>query len=230
MSLQGTSFQLYVKNQENKDLTLTFAHHLLPREYREVFAAAILAALQTGLHLEQIKNSLEQHYTLPKGRSSLFQGIDDTVIIDSTYNASKVAVEAFLELVDTIKKESNRPVVFLFGDMRELGSESKIEHEAVAQKLLGIVDYLYLVGPQTREYVLPVVQQQEEKLKEIRWFDSAVRAGDYLKDNLPKDAIVLAKGSQNTIFLEEAVKQILADKKDLKNLCRQDRFWMNVKQ
>jgi UDP-N-acetylmuramyl pentapeptide synthase len=230
VSLQGTSFQFYLKDQESKDLTLTLAHHLLPREYREVFAAAILAALQTGLHLEQIKGSLEQNYTLPKGRSSLFHGINDTVIIDSTYNASKVAVEAFLELVDTIKKETKRPVVFLFGDMRELGAESKIEHEAVAQKLLGIVDYLYLVGPQTREFILPVVQQQEERLKEIRWFDTSMRAGDYLKDNLPKNAIVLAKGSQNTIFLEEAVKQILADKKDSRNLCRQDAFWMKVKQ
>ena len=113
--------------------------------------------------------------------------------------------------------------------MRELGEESKIEHEEVAVKLIGIVDYLYLVGPLTREYVLPVVQLNESLFKEIRWFDTSIRAGEFMKENLVKNSIVLAKGSQNTIFLEEAVKQILADKNDRKNLCRQEEFWKKEK-
>ena len=113
--------------------------------------------------------------------------------------------------------------------MRELGDEAQSEHKEVAEKLIGIVDYLYLVGPLTREYVLPVVQQKESTFKEIRWFDNAKRAGEFMRDNLPKDALVLAKGSQNTIYLEEAIKDILADKKDAKNLCRQGDYWENVK-
>jgi hypothetical protein len=57
------------------------------------------------------------------------------------------------------------------GDMRELGEESQYEHELVAQKIIGIVDYLYMVGPQTRQYVLPIIQEKENLFKEIRWFD-----------------------------------------------------------
>lgn len=230
VSLKGTSFQFYLRQQdETRELVLTFPHHILPREYREVFAASILTTLQTGLSLEQIQQALEKNYTLPRGRSSLFEGINGSVIVDSTYNASKAAVVAFLDLVDTLKKETGRKVVFLFGDMRELGQEAQAEHKEVAEKLIDIVDYLYLVGPLTREHVLPVVQQKETMFKEIRWFDNSVRAGEFLKDNLPKDSIVLAKGSQNTIFLEEAVKEILADKKDSKNLCRQEDYWQNKK-
>ncbi|HVZ58458.1 MAG TPA: Mur ligase family protein [Patescibacteria group bacterium] len=230
VSLKGTSFELYVKTHEQRiAITLHFPRHIFPREYREVFAAAILVSLQTGLNLEQIKASLEKNYQPPKSRSSLFAGINQTTIIDSTYNASKASITTFLDLVDTLKKETDRKIVFLFGDMRELGQESQIEHEAIANKLIGIVDYLYLVGPQTREFVLPIIQTNEKHFSEIRWFDSATRAGEFMQENLPKNAIVLAKGSQNTIFLEEAVKRILQNKEDAKNLCRQDEFWQKVK-
>jgi len=50
-----------------------------------------------------------------------------------------------------------------------------------------------------------------------------------MRENLPKNAIVLVKGSQNTIFLEEAVKLILKNKSDEKLLCRQDDYWMKIK-
>jgi len=230
VGLQGSTFHFFLRQEDKHDeFTITFPRHILPKEYREVFAAAILASLQAGLTLPQIKASLEKNYEPPKGRSSLFAGINDSIIIDSSYNASKASATAFLDLVDTLKKETNRNVVFLLGDMRELGQEARIEHEAVAQKLLGIVDYLYLVGPLTRQYILPVVQQQETRLLEIRWFDTALRAGEYLENNVPKQSIVLVKGSQNTIFLEEAVKEILRDKTDSNKLCRQDEYWEKVK-
>jgi UDP-N-acetylmuramyl pentapeptide synthase len=181
-------------------------------------------------------------------------GINNAKIIDSSYNASKSAVIAFLEMMRELKKQTKRPIAFVFGDMRELGDEAKIEHEAVAQKLRGIVDYLYLVGPLTREFVLPHVdlhttdvalndsdeskkkennttikQNNNSELKEVRWFANAKYAGEYLKDNLPKNSLVLVKGSQNTIFLEETIKYILANKDDVKKLTRQSSFWMKTK-
>ncbi len=232
VSLNGTHISLYLKDLSSKKLhhlKLYFANMILPKEYQEVFAAALLAAIQTGLTLSQIKNSLEKNFTLPKGRSSIFKGIHNSVIIDSTYNASRRAVEAFLDLVDTLKKETDRPVVFLFGDMRELGDEALLEHKAVAEKLVGIVDNLYLVGPLTKEYVLPHIKREKNSLHEVCWFETALQAGEYMRKHLPHNAIVLAKGSQNTIFLEEAIKMILADKKDAQNLCRQDEYWSNFK-
>ncbi len=230
VSLKGTSFVFFIRNGDKREeLTLTFNNHILPREYREVFAAAILAARETGLSLTDIKSALEKNYSLPKGRSSLFEGINGSVIIDSTYNASKASVTAFLDLVNILKKETSRPLIFLFGDMRELGDEAAIEHREVAEKIIGIVDRLYLVGPLTREFVLPTIQEKDTLFKEIRWFDTAIRAGEFIKENMPKDAIILAKGSQNTIFLEEAVKLLLKNKKESNLLCRQEEFWLKTK-
>jgi len=230
VNLEGSYFQLFIEqNGKNEELKLKFKHFVVPEVYKEVFSAAILAALETGLTLEQIKKSLEKNFTLPKGRSSILKGINNTLLIDSTYNASKQSALAFLDLLDKLENETSKPTVFVFGDMRELGEESKIEHKEVAKRIIGTVDYLYLVGPQTMEYVLPIVQEQENKFKEIRWFDDSKRAGEHLKEHMPKDAIVLFKGSQNTIFLEEAIKMVLEDKGDHKKLCRQSTYWMKVK-
>lgn len=230
VGLQGTRFQLFFRqNDRKREITLVFPQYILPKEYREIFAASILAAIHTGLTINEIIVSLQKNFVLPKGRSSLFKGISDSIIIDSSYNASKASTLAFLQLVKALKIKTKRPVVFLFGDMRELGNESRTEHEAVVKNMIGIVDHLYLVGQLTRKYVLPVVKENENKLKEVRWFATSLRAGEFMKNNLPKGAIVLVKGSQNTIFLEEAIKYILADKRDANNLCRQSKFWHNLK-
>lgn len=230
VDLEGSNFQMYLKQGEkNEEINLHFTQVILPEVYREVFAAAILTGFEAGLTIEQIKTSLQTNLTLPKGRSSLFKGINGSVLIDSTYNASKQSTVAFLDLIDKLENKTDRPTVFVFGDMRELGKESKIEHEEVAKRIIGSIDYLYLVGPQTMEFVLPVVQTQKTKFKEIRWFDSAARVGDYLKDAMPEKAVALFKGSQNTIFLEEAVKKVLMHPSDRDKLTRQSDFWMKIK-
>jgi UDP-N-acetylmuramoyl-tripeptide--D-alanyl-D-alanine ligase len=228
VSLSGTTF-IFTYNKH--DFSLTIKGYLLPQEYRETIAAVILAALQTGLTIKQIVASLEKNFTLPKSRATMLKGINNSIIIDSSYNASRIPTEVMLNLLSKLKQRLTtidyRPIVFLFGDMRELGDEAKTEHEAIAQKLIGIIDYLYLVGPLTRQYILPTynLELKTYNLKEARWFDTSIRAGEYLKDNLPKNALVLVKGSQNTIYLEEAIKYILADKKDTTKLCRQESYW-----
>ena len=51
---------------------------------------------------------------------------------------------------------------------------------------------------------------------------------DFLK-RFDEKWLILFKGSQNTIFLEEAVKQVLANKADVKYLTRQSDWWMQKK-
>jgi len=60
------------------------------------------------------------------------------------------------------------------------------------------------------------------------------QAADYLKNNLPQNATILVKGSQNTIFLEELVKELIPSgqlKRYLSNnqICRQSKYWLKTK-
>lgn len=220
VNLSGTKFGFKLKN---KTMEISFKNYFLPEEYREVFAAAVLVGKSLDMSNEEIQAALEKNYWLPAGRSTVLEGINSSVIIDSSYNASKAAVTAFIKLVKKVKKD--RPFVFLFGDMRELGRESEAEHKAVAEEIDKSVDFLYCVGPQTKQFVMPNVK----KARETKWFEKSTEAGEYLKQHLPQNAIILVKGSQNTIFLEEGIKPLLAHPEDVKHLCRQSDFWMKKK-
>ena len=230
-ALMGTQSEFGFKTKSG-DLFLSYPE-LLPKEYREVLGLSLAVFQVIFPEVENkekeayIRSSLSKHFSLPKGRGSTLRGMNDSLIIDSSYNASKIAVFSFLEMIRLIKKQTGRPVVLLFGDMRELGEESEIEHTEVAKKISDICEYVYLVGNLTKSYVLPALEQSG--LKEVRWFRSNVAAGEYLAKNLPKNAVVLVKGSQNRIFLEESIKYILADKRDRKKLCRQDDYWLAIK-
>lgn len=211
---------------------LSFPGLLLPPASRESFASVVLASRALGLTNSQIKESLEKNFTTPKGRSTLFEGIRDTIIIDSSYNSSKSTVVSFLKMLKMLKKRTGRPIVFVMGDMRELGDKAKEEHEEVAREIIGNVDILYCVGQLTKEYVVPFVRNNSGRRtpKRVEWYKNAIQAGLHLKEDVPKEAIVLFKGSQNTIYLEEAIKFLLTNPQDSKRLTRQEKYWLLEKQ
>lgn len=222
IDLKKTVFTL---KYEAEEITLSFSGVMLPKAYFSVFAPAVLVAKHLGLTSNQITKALESNFTLPKGRASFLAGVNDSVIIDSSYNSSKAAVVEFLAMCKQLKEKTKREVVFLMGDMRELGNEARKEHEELIPLIHEVCDYLYCVGPLTMEYILPHITIGKRGIKEAKWFENSVNAGKYLRDTMPEKAIVLVKGSQNTIFLEEGIKEFLADKKDMAKLCRQERYW-----
>ena len=179
VSLTGTSFTMSISG---KPVELTFKNYILPREYGELFAAAFLVGQNAGLHVDDMKKDIEASFHLPPGRATLLTGGHESIIIDSSYNASREAVMAFLNVLKELKNATRRPIVFLFGDMRELGAEAKNEHLIVAKNIVGIVDEVYLVGPLTKDYVMPYVMQKGVK---VQWFETSVKAGEYLRDALP---------------------------------------------
>ncbi len=225
VDLTGTRFVIEV---EKKQYFLHFKNFILPQTYQENFAAVILVACEFGLSIEKIEASLEKNFSLPPGRSSLFEGIHESVIIDSSYNASKIATLSFIDLMKTLKLKNNRPTIFVFGDMREIGSGEAYEHEEIAKAIKGVFDYVYCVGGVSKKSFLPIVEKDKSS-KEIIWFQNSQKLGEYLEDKIPEKSIVLVKGSQNTIFLEEAIKAILKKKSDDKNLCRQESYWLKMK-
>lgn len=234
VTTKKTKFTYIIPGQKGeRTLELSFGGVLLPPASRESFASVLLAGHALGLSYTQIKEALEKNFTIPKGRSSLFGGIKNSLIIDSSYNSSKSTVLSFLELLKNLKDKTGRPIVFLMGDMRELGNEARAEHEEVARALVGVVDELYCVGPLTTEFVVPYVKEnvgKKGKTRKVEAYKNAVQAGLHMKEELPDNAIVLVKGSQNTLYLEEAIKFLLENPQDAKKLTRQEDYWMKTKQ
>ena len=229
-----TKFQYVVRLPKGeRSLEISFSGLLFPPASRECFASVLLACSELGIPFSKSIESLEKNFNLPKGRSTLFSGYKNSLIIDSSYNSSKSTVLSFLEMAQNLKEKTKRPVVFLMGDMRELGQEAQKEHEEVARRLVEVVDELYCVGPLTQEYVLPIVKEtlgKKGKTKKAEWYKNAIQAGLHIKEEMPSEAIVLVKGSQNTLYLEEAIKFLLENPSDSKNLTRQEDYWMKTKQ
>jgi UDP-N-acetylmuramyl pentapeptide synthase len=227
VNLEGTTIEFSIHSfQEHESTTLFFPAVALPREAAVALGASIVAALSLGIPLSTITTNLQTNFHLPPSRASMIAGLNESQILDSSYNASSASVLSFLELLKSLSTQTKRPSVFVMGDMKELGSFSQYEHSLVAKAIPDSVDHLVLVGKLTRDLMLPIVIKHQKKFKTLVHFSTSREAGTYIKNHLPKRAIILFKGSQ---LLEEAIKFILKSPDDSMLLCRQDQFWKSAK-
>lgn len=117
--------------------------------------------------------------------------------------------------------------------MRELGESSQEMHNQLAHEICNIIPHesrvsFYLVGPMMQQYATLVL----ENYFDVYCYLSSHEAWEQIRDDLGKnktDTIVYAKGSQNTIFIEEWLKQVLRDPLDMEKLPRQSASWMEKK-
>ncbi len=229
VDLKKTTFSYILTRDTSKEpVTLTFHGYAFPKDMASVFAPAILAANHLSIPLDVIQAKLEKNFTPPKGREGLFEGTNGSVIVDSSYNASRPSVVSFLELIKILKEKTKRHTVVILADMLELGNVAQMEHEAVAKAAAPVADTLYLVGPLTKRFILPIVEKAKGKNQIIEWFPTITELNKKLAD-IPKNSLILFKGSQGDLWLEESIKLLLKNTSDVTRLCRQNDFWKRVK-
>ena len=187
-----------------------------------VLAAAAVADM-CGLSLADIKKGL-QAITPVSGRMQVLAGAQGSIIIDDTYNASPVAVEAAL---DVLYATETKQRIAILGSMNELGDDSATLHSEIGgycnpKKL----DLIVTIGHEAAEYLAPVAENQGCHVKK---FTNPYEAGEFVRHQLKPGAVVLAKGSQNGVFAEEAVKLLLANATQSRKLVRQSDYWLRIK-
>lgn len=135
------------------------------------------------------------HGTPEAGRSSILSGIHDSTIIDGSYNGGYLSLrEGIISMRSFV--HSHR-IIFLIGDMRELGEVSESIHEQLAHEICDIIPHesrvsFYLVGPMMRDYVAPILSPHFHTLSSL----SSRESGDAIRDDLARDktdTIVYAK-------------------------------------
>jgi UDP-N-acetylmuramyl pentapeptide synthase len=184
---------------------------------------AVAAGIKLGLTPADIVAGIALVRPVP-GRMNMLRGINGTAIIDDTYNSSPAAVSAALQTLYSYSDAPQR--IALLGDMRELGVSSQFEHEKLGMLCdPGLLEWVVLVGPDSEKYVAPAARARGCQVHIAR---NALEAGEFIRSVTRGGAVILAKGSQNTIFLEEAVK-ILCDLSEHTQLVRQSRAWLKTK-
>lgn len=186
-----------------------------------VVASAI--AVKFGLTKDEIIAGIKRIKAVP-GRMNLLNGVNQSIIIDDTYNSSPLAAQSAIR--ELYKLDANLKVVVL-GSMNELGATSQAEHEELGKMCdPNQLAWVITVGKEANEYLAPSAKTRGCQVKS---FTSAIEAGGFVNSIIEPGMTVLFKGSQGDIYLEEAVKVVLHDSKDESQLVRQSEKWMQIK-
>ena len=173
-------------------------------------------------------------YKLQWGRLSVFNWLYDSLLFDSTYNSSPLSVQKILNTVYNIKNDlfSDSEIRVMLWDMRELWKLTESDHRKIATYVHSVADRVFLVWENMQKYLKDELEKIWYDMSKVEEFTDSVTLGNRVKDELKKSdwkKLVIWKGSQNTIYLEEAIKILLADDGDSKNLVRQSDWWLKKK-
>ena len=83
--------------------------------------------------------------------------------------------------------------------------------------------WVVTVGDQAEKFIAPAAKHNGCQVKS---FQNALMAGAFVRKVVSNGAVVLFKGSQSGIFLEEAIKEVLHSISDESQLVRQSPDWM----
>lgn len=184
---------------------------------------AVAVAVKLGLSAIEIAKGLQAVHPVP-GRMNILRGIDETIVIDDTYNSSPVAAASALQALYSLQVPER---VAILGSMNELGDSSKDEHEKLGRMCdPNLLAWVVTVGEEAEKHLAPAARARGCQVKS---FKRAIDAGAFVRSITQPGAAILAKGSQNGGYLEEAVKVLCVMSED-DELVRQSPEWLKIKE
>ena len=192
-----------------------------------VYASLAALAITSGLNFNTLDaaNALK-NYDVPPGRMRLLKGINETLIIDDTYNSSPFACEAALKTLGNIKLAGRK--IAILGDMLELGKHTFSAHKSVGIVAKENCNVLVVVGQRAKAIKEGAIESGMEENNILEFLDSNETA-NFIKTFVQKGDMVLVKGSQG-MRMERVVGALLLDQENKnKLLVRQDDEWLKKK-
>jgi UDP-N-acetylmuramoyl-tripeptide--D-alanyl-D-alanine ligase len=218
-SADGQTLDITLSSGKDLQTTVQF----LGEQGAKITLAAAAVGDTLGLTKAQITKSLPALRPFA-GRMQLLSGTQGSRLIDDTYNSSPIATKAALDVLYSLRAKQR---IAILGSMNELGHYSKEAHHEVGdycdpKKL----DVVITIGSHAKKWLAPAARAQGCT---VHSFMNPYDAGAYVSNKLEKSAVVLAKGSQNGVFAEEALKLLLENPADEEKLVRQNSHWMKRK-
>ncbi len=217
--------------------------YLLPKSFARTSLVLQCVANCFELEGDLIAPTL-QNCILPYGRFGYFNGLNQTKIVDSTYNSDPSSLGYFLDTLEEVinsGQEFGQPTghTLILGEMRELGNVAKVEHCKILDRLIDLetkypeqIINIYLIGQEwsncgDSDSSSWFVNYSGKQFK--RYATAGGISKELTKNEIKPQSWFWVKGSQNTIFLEIVVEALLANSEDKKYLCRQEPKWESIK-
>lgn len=202
---------------------------LLPGALSKPSVYAALAAASVGfaygMNGIEISSALK-NFTTAKGRMKLLTGINGSLIIDDTYNASTPATISAIETIDNFNLPEIKRHWLVLGDMLELGENSKSDHLEVGKKAAELKNVRLIIIGEESLHISIGAREAGLSEKNIYHCNNHEEIIELLNKELKTDDLVLVKGSQG-MRMEKVVAGILANPEEAKHLLvRQGGEWI----
>lgn len=162
---------------------------------------------------QQVVAKAWKTFKRPKGRLQQFAGINGSVVIDDSYNASLPSVKLAL---DMLNKTSGKRKIAVLGDILEQGEKEREFHQQVEQLAKAKADLFIAVGRRMKE------------LNSDSWYASPDDAVAALPGQIQAGDVILVKGSQG-MRMEKISLALAEDKKEAaSHLPRQSLRWRQI--
>lgn len=184
--------------------------------------AAFAIGLSQNITIVEMSESLSSSRPAP-GRMNILNGINESTIIDDTYNSSPVALQEAVKTLASLHTKGSK--IAVLGDMSEIGRYTANEHKIIGKMVADLgIDYLFTLGKRA-EFIAEEAKNSGMKDSNIFLHSEYGELVKELKDYIKGGSVVLVKGSQ-VMRTEKIVKQILEKPEKAKDLLvRQEAFW-----
>src|SRR3989344_6683752 len=192
-----------------------------------VYASLGALALSSGLKLNMLSAvNMLKNYDVSPGRMRLLQGINNSLIIDDTYNSSPFACKSALYTLREVKNHGRK--IAILGDMLELGKHTIEAHKDIGKIAKEYMNILLVVGPRAKA-IKEGALEMGMKAENIFEFLDSHEAAKFAKTFVQKGDLILVKCSQS-MRMERVSEVLLSDQKNKeKLLVRQDEEWKKEK-
>lgn len=191
-------------------------NYLLPKET----AISILMTMKLVDYLEIEPDRKFTNLTLPPGRASVFEGIKNTTLVDSTYNANLGSMKAVINMFGKINADKKWVVL---GDMLEQGKFEGEEHVKLVEVIKNYkFDRVILMGPRTKKFSYMSLKIALENKSIVESFLDPKEVLDYLMTSIAGGELILFKGAR---FLDGVIEALLKDKSESNKLARREKVW-----
>lgn len=215
----GNGSTIQISNLENRmgdggpegiNFQLHYEGKIIPVQLQNSFgkaqayaaAAAAAVGIAFGLNLVKISEALN-FYEAPARRGKLLRGIKHTWLIDDSYNASPLSMEAAIHTIETLKAKRK---IAVLGDMLEIGKYTIEAHEGIGQLIPGRFDILVTVGSRAK-FIADAAIQAGMTRKSVYSFDIADEAALEVQKFMKQGDLILIKASR-AIELDKVVEEI----------------------
>jgi len=147
------------------------------------YLAAVAFGIEFNVENKDISNAIEE-YSPTNKRSQVEQTDRNTLILDC-YNANPTSMESALE---SFAMNNHPNKLFILGDMKELGHESNMEHQAILQLVEELNLNGYVVGEEFSAITSNSIRKKFKNAEELK---------TYLNQHEISDHLILLKGSRS---------------------------------